>query len=158
MLVLLLLLQSLSDRGSSSRQVSRPSSLGSSVSDVRDEQQQPPPPTTPISAHPVAAAAAALAAGALTPNGDIDYKKVSTLIPCVSPIYRSSSFVARELNDSLPSGSSNPPGRPAGFDRGGCSKIDVPSGLLPGRSFQLKKERREARASHSMPLFILDSR
>ena len=74
-----LLVQSLSDRGSSSRQVSRPSSLGSSISDVRDEQlaaSTTTQPSTPITAHPMAAAAAALASGAMTPNGDIDYKKV----------------------------------------------------------------------------------
>lgn len=78
--------QSLSDRGSSSRQVSRPSSLGSSISDVRDEQlasstgASTTQPSTPITAHPMAAAAAALASGAMTPNGDIDYKKVCTTL------------------------------------------------------------------------------
>jgi len=77
-------LQSLSDRGSSSRQASRPSSLGSSISDIRDDHQASSvggtggtQPSTPITAHPVAAAAAALASGAMTPNGDIDYKKVN---------------------------------------------------------------------------------
>ena len=72
-------LQSLSDRGSSSRQVSRPSSLGSSISDIRDENVGTPAttPTTPITAHPVAAAAAALASGAMNANGEIDYKKVT---------------------------------------------------------------------------------
>jgi len=70
--------QSLSDRGSSSRQVSRPSSLGSSISDIRDENVGTPAttPTTPITAHPVAAAAAALASGAMNANGEIDYKKL----------------------------------------------------------------------------------
>lgn len=67
--------------------MSRPSSLGSSISDIRDAEPAGTgastpssghhhQPTTPISAHPVAAAAAALASGAITPNGDIDYKKV----------------------------------------------------------------------------------
>ena len=72
-------MQSLSDRGSSSRQVSRPSSLGSSISDIRGDENVgvTPTPTTPITAHPVAAAAAALAAGAMNANGEIDYKKVS---------------------------------------------------------------------------------
>jgi len=70
--------ESLSDRGSSSRQVSRPSSLGSSISDIRGDENVgvTPTPTTPITAHPVAAAAAALAAGAMNANGEIDYKKL----------------------------------------------------------------------------------
>jgi len=73
--------KSLSDRGSSSRQVSRPSSLGSSISDIRDENvgttsTTATTPTTPITAHPVAAAAAALASGAMNANGEIDYKKL----------------------------------------------------------------------------------
>ncbi|XP_046450651.1 protein phosphatase 1 regulatory subunit 12A-like isoform X13 [Daphnia pulex] len=73
--------ESLSDRGSSSRQVSRPSSLGSSISDVRDEapaaNTQPSTPITTQQQQPtMAAAAAAVASGAMTPNGDIDYKKL----------------------------------------------------------------------------------
>ncbi|EFX87961.1 hypothetical protein DAPPUDRAFT_234541 [Daphnia pulex] len=71
---------SLSDRGSSSRQVSRPSSLGSSISDVRDEapaaNTQPSTPITTQQQPTMAAAAAAVASGAMTPNGDIDYKKL----------------------------------------------------------------------------------
>jgi len=60
-LSLLLIVQSLSDRGSSSRQVSRPSSLGSSASDIRDETASSAGGTsTSIHQHPVAAAAAAV--------------------------------------------------------------------------------------------------
>lgn len=80
--VCLLYWQSLSDRGSSSRQVSRPSSLGSSISDVRDDppaaNTQPSTPITSQQQPTMAAAAAAVASGAMTPNGDIDYKKVHT--------------------------------------------------------------------------------
>ncbi|XP_032789156.2 protein phosphatase 1 regulatory subunit 12A isoform X5 [Daphnia magna] len=72
--------ESLSDRGSSSRQVSRPSSLGSSISDVRDDppaaNTQPSTPITSQQQPTMAAAAAAVASGAMTPNGDIDYKKL----------------------------------------------------------------------------------
>nr|CAH0111892.1 unnamed protein product [Daphnia galeata] len=72
--------ESLSDRGSNSRQVSRPSSLGSSISDVRDEapaaNTQPSTPITTQQQPTMAAAAAAVASGAMTPNGDIDYKKL----------------------------------------------------------------------------------
>jgi hypothetical protein len=77
--------QSLSDRGSNSRQVSRPSSLGSSISDVRDEapaaNTQPSTPITTQQQPTMAAAAAAVASGAMTPNGDIDYKKVNNPLP-----------------------------------------------------------------------------
>jgi hypothetical protein len=58
--------------------VSRPSSLGSSASDIRDETASSAGGTsTSIHQHPVAAAAAAVASGAITANGEIDYKKVT---------------------------------------------------------------------------------
>ena len=61
--------------------MSRPSSLGSSASDIRDETASSAGGTSTSihQQHPVAAAAAAVASGAITANGEIDYKKVTKM-------------------------------------------------------------------------------